>query len=106
MANAEDHARIDKLLRGESVKATKVTPGTKRFTLTVEKKPAGAVMKTIAAQLGKELKYDADVAQKLQTEVSLAVREVPLDELLNKTLSPLGLTHRLGETALEVVPKP
>jgi hypothetical protein len=106
LANAEDHARIDKLLRGESVATTKVTPGQKRYTLTAQNKPAGAVMKTIAAQLGKELTYDAKVAEKLQDEVSLAVREVPLDELLHKTLSPLGLTYRLGETALEVVPKP
>ncbi len=106
IASAADHERIDKLLRGESVTTTKVTPGTKRYTLTAQNKPAGAVMKTIAAQLGKELKCDAEVAQKLQTEVSLAVREVPLDELLAKTLSPLGLTYHLGETVLEIVPKP
>jgi hypothetical protein len=103
-AGAEDHERIEKLLKGESVKTTKVTPGHKRYTLTVENKPAGAVVRTIATQLGKELKYDKGLAAKLQTEVSLTVKEVPLDELLDKTLGPLGLTYRLGEDALEILP--
>lgn len=102
-AAAEDHERIDRLLRGESVTTTKVTPGQKRYTLTVENKPAGAVLKTIATQLGKELKYDPTLAGKLQTEVSLKVKEVPLEDLLDKTLGPLGLTYRLTEKNIEIV---
>jgi hypothetical protein len=101
---AEDHERIDRLLRGESVTTTKVTPGQKRYTLTVENKPAGAVLKTLATQLGKELKYDPALAERLQTAVSLQVKEVPLEELLDKTLGPLGLAYRVSEKAMEVVP--
>jgi hypothetical protein len=103
-AATEDHDRIELLLRGESVKSTKVAAGQKRYTLTAENKPAGAVVKSIATQLGKELKYERALAATLQTEVSLKVQEVPLDELLTKTLRPLGLTYRLGEDALEIVP--
>jgi len=102
-AAVEDHERIDRLLRGESVTTTKVTPGQKRYTLTVENKPAGAVLKTLATQLGKELKYDPALAEKLQTAVSLQVKEVPLEELLEKTLGPLGLAYRLTEKNIEIV---
>jgi len=103
-AAAEDHDRIERLLRGESVKTTKVTPGQKRYSLIVENKPAGAVVKTIASQLGKKLKVDPALAEKLEADVSLKVQEVPLDELLTKTLSTLGLTYRLTEDSLEIVP--
>jgi hypothetical protein len=103
-AAVEDHDRIERLLRGESVTTTKVTPGQKRYSLTVENKPAGAVVKTIASQLGKKLKYDPALAEQLETEVSLKVQEVPLAELLAKTLGPLGLTYRLADDSLEIVP--
>jgi len=103
-AASEDHDRIHRLLQGESVTTTKVTPGQKRYTLTVENKPAGAVVKTIASQLGKKLKVDPALAEKLETEVSLKVQEVPLDELFAKTLGPLGLTFRLTDDSLEIVP--
>ena len=105
VAEAEVHARIDKLLRGETVKTTKGGPPVKRYTLTVKDERAGAVVKTIAVQLGKELKFDSAVAEKLQQTVSLEVREVSLEELLAKTLGPLGLTGRVSETALEVTAK-
>ena len=64
-ASAEDHDKIDRLLKGERVRTTQVTPGEKRYTLTVEKQPAGAVVKTVASQLGRELKYDAAIGERL-----------------------------------------
>ena len=87
------------------MKTAKGSPPIKRYTLTVKGEPAGAVVKTIAAQLGKELRYDAAVGEKLQQTVSLEVREVSLEELLAKTLGPVGLTGRINETALEVIAK-
>jgi hypothetical protein len=101
-ASAEDHERIDRLLRGESVATTKVTPGQKRYTLTVENQPAGAVVKTIAGQLGKELTYDPAVVEKLRTKVSFTVKDVPLEELMAQTLGPLGLTYRIEGPALVI----
>jgi hypothetical protein len=61
------------------------------------------VLKTLATQLGKELKYDPALAEKLQTAVSLQVKEVALEELLDKTLGPLGLAYRLTEKNIEIV---
>jgi hypothetical protein len=102
VASVEDHERIERLLHGESVTTTKVTPGQKRYTLTVENQPAGAVVKTIAGQLGKELTYDPAAVEKLQTKVSFTVKEVPLEELMAKTLGPLGLTYRIEGPALVI----
>jgi hypothetical protein len=103
-ASAEDHDKIDRLLKGERVRTTQVTPGEKRYTLTdVVDQPAGAVVKTVANQLGKELKYDAAVGEKLQTRISLSVKDVTLKELLDKTLGPLGLTYRLEDKTLTIV---
>jgi hypothetical protein len=101
-ASVEDHERIERLLSGESVTTTKVTPGQKRYTLTVENQPAGAVVKTIAGQLGKELTYDPAAVEKLQTKVSFTVKEVPLEELMAKTLGPLGLTYRIEGPSLVI----
>ena len=102
VASAEDHERIERLLGGESIATTKVTPGQKRYTLTVENQPAGAVVKTIAGQLGKELTYDPAAVEKLQTKVSFTVKEVPLEELMAKTLGPLGLTYRIEGPSLVI----
>ena len=61
-------------------------------------------MRTVAVQLGKELKYDANVLAKLKQNVPLSVKEVTLDELLTTVLKPLGLSYKLTEEALEIVP--
>lgn len=105
VASAEDHDKIDRLLKGERVPTTQVTPGEKRYTVTAENQPAGAVLKTVARQLGKELKYDPSITQKLRSNVSLSVKDAPLAELLGKTLGPLGLTYKLTDEALEIIAK-
>jgi hypothetical protein len=102
-ASAEDHDKIDRLLKGERVRTTQVTPGEKRYTLTVENQPAGAVAKTVAGQLGKELKYDPQVRERLRTSVSFAVKDVPLEQLMEKALGPLGLTYKLDDKTLVIV---
>ncbi|MEX2173103.1 MAG: hypothetical protein WD872_01990 [Pirellulaceae bacterium] len=80
-------------------------PGEKRYTLTVQRQPAGAIVKTVAAHLGIEMKFDAAVGEKLKSPVSFQVKDVPLAELLSRTLGPLGLTYKLNEQALEVMAK-
>ena len=61
------------------------------------------MLKTVANSLGKELKYDAALLDKLKRSVSFTVKDVTLDELMKKTLDPLGLTYKLDEKGLEVV---
>jgi hypothetical protein len=89
LAGDDDHDQIQKLLSGQTVKTTVKTPGEKRYSLTVENQAAGAVVKTVANQLNKEMKYAPELAETLQTKVSLVVSDVTLDDLLMKTLAPL-----------------
>jgi len=97
----EDHEKIE-LLLAPPMKAAKSKLGEQRYSLTV-KQPAGAVVQEIATTLGKELKYDTAVLQKLKKDVTLNVKKVTLDELLTATLKPLGLTYKLTEDSLEIV---
>jgi hypothetical protein len=79
-------------------------PLKKTFSLTVQKQPAGAVVGTVAKQLGKEFKYDPSLRDKLGEEVSFSVKDVTLEELLAKTLTPLGLSCKVTEKVLEIIP--
>ncbi len=103
VARFEDHETINRLVRGEQVRSTQVRTGEKRYTLTVENQPAGAVAKTIATQLKLTLVFDAEVAQLLAQNVSFQVKDVTLEELLREALGPLKLTYRQTDTALEIV---
>lgn len=104
LADDDDHDQIQKLLSGQSVKTTVKKAGEKRYSLTVENQAAGAVVKTVANQLNKEMKYSPELAETLQTKVTLVFSDVTLDELLTKTLAPLKLTYRVDDTAVEIVP--
>jgi hypothetical protein len=101
-ASQDDHDKIDRLLRGQTVRTTTAGPPMKVYTLTVENQPAGAVIRKVAEQLGKEFKYDAASLEKLKENVSFSVKDAPLDELLGKVLKPLGLTYKLDDTSLAV----
>lgn len=101
-ATAEDHDKIDRLLKGERVKTAVATPGERRYSLTVENQPAGAVVKTVATQLEKELKFAPDIREILATKVTFTVKDVPIKELLEKALKPLGLAFKLDEKSLEI----
>ena len=72
----------------------------------MSEQPAGAVVRKVAGDLGKELKYDAAVMNRLKAPVKLELDNVTLDYLLEKTLKPLGLTYRVSDQALEIVEQP
>jgi hypothetical protein len=106
IATVEEHERIDELLKtGKTTTVTKV-PVQNKFTLTVENKAAGAVVNTVAKTLGKEFKYDPSLRDKLKENITLSVKDLTADELLTKTLKPLGLSYKMTETTLEVIPLP
>ena len=75
----------------------------KVYSIQVERKPAGSVVLQLANDLGKELKYDAQLKEKLMQPVDLQLKDVTLDYLMEKTLKPLGLTYRITEAGLEVI---
>ncbi len=96
----ESHELIERILNGETVRTTKVVPGEKVYTLRVDNQSAGAVVKTVAKELGKEMVYDPSLVDKLKTNVSFQVKDAKLEELLNKVLTPLGLAYEINEASL------
>jgi hypothetical protein len=103
-ARAEDHERVEQLLSGQSVRTSKtVKAGSQKvYTLKVENESAGNVVKTVAGYLGKELKFEPTLFEKLKQQVNLNVKDVTAEQLLESTLKPIGLTFRLSDTTLEV----
>lgn len=99
----EDQERIERLLRGETVRTAKTTIGEKRYTVNVERQPAGAVLKRIATDTNRELKYAPELVARLKEPVTFKVENVPLDELLKATLGGLGLAWKLDDAKLEIV---
>ena len=87
-------------------KTTSKGPPKKVFSMTVQKQAAGAVVNTVAKQLDKQFKYDPSLRDKLREEVNFTVKDVTLDELLTKALKPLGLSYKITETAIEIIPLP
>ena len=87
-------------------KTTTKGPPKKVFSMTVQKQPAGAVVSTVAKQLDRQFKYDPSLRDKLREDVSFTVKDVSLDELLTKALNPLGLSYKITETTLEIIPLP
>jgi hypothetical protein len=102
-ATADDHAKISELLAGNRVTTRTVTRhGEKRYTLTVENQPLGAIVKTIAAELEVEVKAEANLAEALAQRTSLQVRQVTAEELLAKVLDEAGIRFTLTDGTLEL----
>lgn len=97
---------LDDVPQPGTTKTVTKGPIKKVFSMTVQKQPAGAVVNTVAKQLGKEFQYDPSLRDKLREDVSFTVKDVTLEELLAKTLTPLGLSCKVTEKALEIIPLP
>ncbi|HMC11548.1 MAG TPA: hypothetical protein VKH44_09670 [Pirellulaceae bacterium] len=104
-ARQEDHEKIERLLLGQSDPKSKPVKrgGEELYYLKVENQPAGSVVRKMAETLGKEMKCDPLVVEKLKQPVNFNVEKVTLDYLMETTLKPLGLTYRLSEETLEIV---
>ncbi len=98
----ETHELIDRMMSGETVRTTKVAPGGKVYSLRVDNQPAGAVVKTVAKELGKEMVYDPALVEKLRTNISFQVKDVSLEALLEAALTPLELTFEIKEAAVVI----
>ncbi len=95
----EVHDAIARLLSGERVRTPPTDTGEKNYTLTVENKPVGGVIRALGNQLGKTVEFDVTVERRLTKDISINVKEVSLDELLTAVLSPAALKYEIeGET--------
>ena len=98
----EEHDVVDRLIRGEPIRRVDTTPGSKRFDLRVENQPIGAIVKALAEREGLQLKIDLASQAKLQQRVSLDVKQLTLDELLDRALLSTGVTRRIADGVLEL----
>ena len=101
----EDHELLARILRGETIRTTTTGPAKKRFTLRVTQAPAAAIIDSIAQQQKLVVRFDPGLATKLQARVNLDLKEATLDELLKKTLDPLGLVYQLTGQQLTITEK-
>ncbi|HIA19801.1 MAG TPA: hypothetical protein EYN70_10365 [Planctomycetaceae bacterium] len=101
----EDHELLSRLLSGETIRTSTTKPGEKRFTLRVMKAPAAAIIDSVVQQQQWTVRFEPAIATRLKTLVTLKVTEATLDELLEKTLDPLGLTYQLKDQQLTITEK-
>jgi len=103
-ARVEDHEMIARLMRGGSVGNGGSTPtvGEKVYTLNVENKPAGAILKTLEVQAGYRVVYDPSLTSELRKLVSIRVDKARVEEVLRKTLEPLGLVFAIENKTITV----
>ncbi len=78
------------------------------FTLRVQEKPVGAVLRELANRLHWNVRIDEDAIQaagkSLDVHVSFTVTNVDRDELLDALLKPAGLDYRMEGERIRVVP--
>lgn len=98
---------IRRLLEAPSVRPQQPVAKTKlekRYTLRVREQPLAAVAAAIAKNCGVELRFDPRATEAQDQRVSLEVADVTLDHLLRSLLDQTGLTYRLDDQMLEIIP--
>ncbi len=100
----EVHDAVDRLLSGQSVRRPPpADTGKKNYTLTVENKPVGGVLRALGGQLGKKVSFDdVKVPRRLTKEVSVSVKQVTLDELFAAVLQSTGLKYEITPEGIRV----
>lgn len=113
VATIDEHEELDRAnLPMKSVsKNTKPAAGKndlrlKRFTLTT-KAPVSALMTAIEKNAGVQFEYDAAALRKaevnLDQQVSVDVKDVPLEQLLDAVFSQLGLRYEVVGTKVRLM---
>jgi len=97
----EEHEAIERLIRGEPIRRVEPTPGSKRFDLRVEN-TIGAIVTAVAEREMLQLRVEPAIQAKLQQRISLDVKQLTLEELLDRALRSAGVTHRIEDGVLEL----
>lgn len=106
-ANVETIAAIRRMLEPPTPRPklpTAKAKGEKRHTLRVQDKSLGAVAAAIAKEIGVEVRFAAGAEELRDKLVWLDVKEATLDQLLRTLLDSGGLTYRLDQQTLEILP--
>jgi len=83
---------------GKPVRGRRHRSAEQRYTLRIKDQPIGRVLEQLGKKLGLEIVIDREGLRRdgirLETRVSLDVRQATLDQLLTAVLRPAGLTDR------------
>ena len=98
----EVHDAIGRLFSGERARPPAREAGKKVYTLTVENKPVGGVVKALGRQLEKEVVFDVSVERRLTQECSLSIKDATLQRLLREILTPAALKFEIDGDTIRV----
>lgn len=105
-----DFAQVQKAVKGlpldNSATVGDTPAGEKRFTLTAQRQPAGAILKAIAKEQGLTFEFPPQLLGRLKELVNIDAKNVTLAELLDQTVGPLGMKASVQGKALKVVDNP
>jgi hypothetical protein len=111
-ARLEEHERLAEWLRGQNTTRAarrKKTETRQLYTLRVQEKPVGAVIRELAQRLNWALEIDEASIRtagiSLDARVSFSVEDVEQNVLLEALLKPAGLDFRLEGERLRIVPR-
>lgn len=107
IGTVEDHEAIKRLIDGRTERpkpANSPAEGETVYTLKIEG-PVGKIASGLAAKLGLQIEVDQRATPKLSELITLDVKEVSMEELLEALLSPAGLSYELTGDRLRVIPR-
>jgi hypothetical protein len=103
----EEHRQLERWLHPGSTPSPQHSSWTdKRFSLTVQNQPIGAILTAVTQQLDVRVDWHPELHAVQHKQVSLAVENVTLGELLATVLQGQGATYRLHEGQLVIEPTP
>ncbi|MFG0331809.1 MAG: hypothetical protein ACF8TS_00480, partial [Maioricimonas sp. JB049] len=111
-ARIDQQERIAELLSPRADRAPRRPAGlgpliSRRFTLTIVRQPAGALIRTLESQ-GVTVEYDADALEEagidLEQKISLQLEQATALEFFRGFCEPLGLDFELKGTTVRLFP--
>ena len=104
IGTVEEHGAIKRALEGKSERPTPAkspSGGETVYSLKIKGR-VGKLASGLATKLGLQLEFEQRAAGKFNEPVSLDVKEVSLEELLDALFSPAGLSYELTGKTLRV----
>lgn len=108
-AIAEDSRPTAKRTAPKSNSKTSSVPTKQVYTLRVQEKPVGAVLRELSTRLHWAVRIDEDAiraaGKSLDTRVSFSVENADREKLLDALLTPAGLEYQIDGNQIRVVPQ-
>jgi len=104
VATSEQHAAIQQWMRGDTGLNSPAIQGEKRYTLSVENQPVAGVLKALCQRMQLQLDLSRLSQDQAAELISLNVKNVTRDALLQETVARAGLRYRMEGRRLVILP--